>query len=218
MRALEISAAVLVIFVLAAGCAGPHAAQPVPPAEEVATTVAPPEEPQKALRSPDVIYVPTPTEVVKGMLTLAKAGPEDVLYDLGSGDGRIVIAAVRDFGVKRATGIDINPDRIREANANAIKANVADRTRFLNEDLFEADFRDATIITLYLLPTLNLRLLPKLLDELQPGTRIVSNDFDMGTWKAAETIYVDGRDVYLWTIPERGTPEFAAAMAATGRE
>lgn len=209
----------LLVLLISAGCAQPHAARAAAPAGEVSAAVptavpAAEQPPRKALRSPDVIYVPTPTEVVKGMLKLADAGPDDVLYDLGSGDGRIVIAAVRDFGVKRATGIDINPERIREANANAAAANVIDRVRFLNEDLFEADFRDATIITLYLLPSLNVRLLPKLLNELQPGTRIVSNDFDMGSWKAAETIYVDGRDVYFWTIPEKGTPEFAAAMAA----
>jgi precorrin-6B methylase 2 len=201
------SALILVVLVLSAGCAQPGIARA---AGEPGAA--------KELRSPDVIYVPTPTEVVAEMLRLANVGPNDVLYDLGSGDGRIVIAAVRDFGVKRATGIDINPERIREANANAAAAKVTDRVRFLNEDLFEADFRDATVVTLYLLPSLNLKLLPKLLSDLKPGTRIVSHDFDMGTWKAAESIYVDSRYVHFWTIPAKGTPEYAAALAASRRE
>jgi SAM-dependent methyltransferase len=207
MYVREISALLLLVLVLSAGCAQPRAAQAA--GEQTST---------KELRSPDVIYVPTPPAVVATMLRLVNAGPNDILYDLGSGDGRIVIAAVRDFGVKRATGIDINPDLIREANSRAAKANVTDRVRFINDDLFEADFRDATIVTLYLLPSLNLKLLPKLLNDLKPGTRIVSHDFDMGTWKPAEAVYVDGRYVHFWTIPAKGTPEFAAATAAVARD
>lgn len=167
----------------------------------------------KQLRSPDVVYVPTPPEVVDAMLKVANVRTGDVLYDLGSGDGRIVITAAQKFGV-RGTGIDINPERIAEANENAKKANVTDKVRFLNEDLFEAKFNDATVVTLYLLPSLNLKLLPKLLSDLKPGTRIVSHAFDMGTWKPEQTLNIDGRSVYFWTIPEKGTPAAAAAASA----
>jgi trans-aconitate methyltransferase len=155
------------------------------------------------LREPDVIYVPTPPAVVEAMLKVAKVGPGDVLYDLGSGDGRIPIAAVKDFGAARATGIDINPERIKEATANLKTAGVGDRVRFLNEDLFEANISDATVVTLYLLPSLNLKLQPKLMKELKPGTRIVSHAFDMGDWKPEQTLTVDGKMVYFWTIPKR---------------
>src|SRR5215218_9526184 len=125
------------------------------------------------LRSPDVPYVPTPQDVVEAMLKLGEVKKGDVLYDLGSGDGRIVVAAAKNFGV-RGTGIDINPERIAEANANAKTAGVTDRVRFLNQDLFEADIKDATVVTLYLLPSINLKLRPKLWRDLKPGTRIVS--------------------------------------------
>jgi cyclopropane fatty-acyl-phospholipid synthase-like methyltransferase len=155
----------------------------------------------KQLRSPDVVYVPTPAEVVTAMLKLAKVGKGDVVYDLGSGDGRIVIAAVKDFGAVRGVGIDINPTRIEEANANAKKSGVADRVRFLNQDLFETNLSEASVVTLYLLPSLNLKLMPKLKAELKPGTRIVSHSFDMGDWKPEQTVEVDGRNVYFWTIP-----------------
>jgi len=153
------------------------------------------------LRQPDVIYVPTPPEVVAAMLKVAKVGPGDVVYDLGSGDGRIVITAVKDFGAARGTGIDIDPTRIAEATKNAATAGVADRVRFLNQDLFETDFREATVVTLYLLPSLNLKLRPKLLAELKPGTRIVSHSFDMGDWKPEQSLDVLGRNVYFWTVP-----------------
>ena len=165
-------------------------------------------------RGPDVGYVPTPHRVVDAMLTVAKVGKGDVLYDLGSGDGRIPIAAARKYGIARGIGVEINPERIREANENRIKAGVGERVSFVNADLFEADFSDATVITLYLLPKLNLRLLPKLLKELKPGTRIVSHAFNMGTWKPEQRLEVDGRDVFFWTIPAPGTPSYDAAMAA----
>ena len=155
------------------------------------------------LRTPDVIFVPTPPEVVETMLKVAKVGKGDVIYDLGSGDGRIVIAAVKDFGAARGTGIDIDPQRIKEANENATKAGVTDRVRFLNQDLFETNLSDATVVTLYLLPSLNLKLRPKLMAELKPGTRIVSHAFDMGDWKPEQEIDVNGRRVYFWTIPKR---------------
>jgi precorrin-6B methylase 2 len=214
MRVRDTSALILLTLFVFAGCAQPHASAATAAGEGSAAA----QTSTRELRQPDVIYVPTSPEVVEAMLRVARTGPNDVVYDLGSGDGRIVIAAVRDFGVKRATGIDINPERIREANANAEAANVTDRVRFLNEDLFEADFRDATVVTLYLLPSLNLRLLPKMLNELKPGTRIVSNDFDMGSWTPAQTIDVGGRNVHFWTIPAKGTREFDAAMAAARRK
>ena len=122
--------------------------------------------PQKELRAPDVVFVPTPPDVVEAMLKVAKVGKGDVLYDLGSGDGRIPITAAQKYGIARGIGIDINPERIKEANENLRKARVADRVRFVNADLFESDLRDATVITLYLLPALNLKLLPKLLKEV----------------------------------------------------
>jgi ribosomal protein L11 methylase PrmA len=125
-----------------------------------------------------------------------------VLYDLGSGDGRIAITAAKRYGV-RATGIDIDPQRIQEANANAKKAGVTDLVKFRQEDLFKADFKDATVITLYLLPDLNVRLRPRLLEELKPGTRIVSHQFDMGTWKPDKKLESNGRTVYFWTIPAK---------------
>ena len=151
-------------------------------------------------RTPDVIYVPTPQEVVERMLEVAKVGKGDVLYDLGSGDGRIPVTAAKKFGI-RAVGIDIDPERIREANENAKKNGVDKLVKFRNEDLFRANFREATVVTLYLLPDLNVKLRPKLWRELKPGTRIVSHQFDMGDWKPEKTIDVDGRTIYFWTVP-----------------
>ena len=153
------------------------------------------------LRSPDVIYVPTPPEVVEAMLKLAKVGLNDVVYDLGSGDGRIPIAAVQMFKAKSAVGIDIDPQRIREANENLRKASVGDRVRFLNQDLFTTPIGEATVVTLYLLQSLNEKLMPKLQKELKPGSRIVSQSFSMGAqWPADEAMQVEGRSVYLWII------------------
>jgi ribosomal protein L11 methylase PrmA len=151
-------------------------------------------------RTPDVIFVPTPQEVVDAMLKLANVGPRDVIYDLGSGDGRIPITAAKTVGA-RGVGIDIDPQRIREANENARSAGVADKVKFLNQDLFTTDISEATVVTLYLLPSLNLKLLPKLNRELKPGTRVVSHAFDMGTAKPQETLNINGRTVYYWTIP-----------------
>lgn len=168
----------------------------------------------KQLRSPDVVYVPTPYDAVDAMLKVAKVGKTDVVYDLGSGDGRIPIMAVQKYNAARAVGIDINPERITEAEANLKAAGVGDRVRFLNEDLFEANISEATVVTLYLLPSLNLKLLPKLLAELKPGTRIVSHAFDMGSWKPQQTVKTNGSTVYFWTIPAKGTPEYNAAAKA----
>lgn len=153
-------------------------------------------------RAPDVPYVPTPQAVVDRMLQIAKVNSNDVVYDLGSGDGRIPITAVRQFKAQRAVGIDINPERVSEANQNAQQANVTDRVQFRQQDLFQTDLRDATVVTLYLLPEVNLRLRPKLLSELRPGTRIVSHAFDMGDWKPEQVENVDGRTIYYWTVPQ----------------
>ncbi len=181
-----------------------QAQQPTAPSSSSApASGTPATQTTKQLRQPDVVYVPTPHEVVEAMLKVADVRKGDVLYDLGSGDGRIVITAAQKYGITRGTGIDINPERIAEANANAKAAGVADRVRFLNEDLFEADFSDATVIALYLLPQLNLKLRPKLL-QLKPGTRIVSHAFDIGDWKPEKTLDVGGRTVYFWTIPAKG--------------
>ena len=151
------------------------------------------------LREPDVIYVPTPQEVVDAMLALAAVTSTDVVYDLGSGDGRIPITAAQKYGA-RAVGIDINPQRIKEANENLAKANVGDKVKFLNQDLFETDITEATVVTLYLLPSLNLKLMPTL-KALRKGTRIVSHSFDMGTeWPPEKTEEVNGRKIYYWTI------------------
>lgn len=153
----------------------------------------------------DVPFVPTPPEVVDEMLRLAGLKAGDVLYDLGCGDGRIVIAAAKKYGVK-ALGIDIDPVRIKESNENAALAGLEGKVRFIQQDLFEADFRDATVVTMYLLTSVNLRLRPKLLAELRPGTRLVSHSFDMGEWKPdktslVETSYGDSRDVHFWIVP-----------------
>ena len=128
---------------------------------------------QDVQRQPDVPYVPTPEDVVEAMLKLANVTKNDVVYDLGCGDGRIVITAAQKYGA-RGVGVDINPERIQDSNANAKKAGVTDRVKFVQQDLFETDFREATVVMLYLLPDVNLRLRPKLLSELKPGTRIVS--------------------------------------------
>jgi len=151
---------------------------------------------------PDVIYVPTPYEVVDEMLKLANVKKGDVLYDLGSGDGRIPVTAAKKFGI-RAVGVDIDPQRIEEARENAKKNGVAKLVEFRNEDLFRTRFSEATVVTLYLLPDLNVKLRPRLLAELKPGTRIVSHQFDMGTWKPDRKVELNGRTIYLWTIPPR---------------
>jgi precorrin-6B methylase 2 len=179
-----------------------------------AAQIAAAQAPQKELRAPDVVFVPTPDDVVDAMLKVAKVGKGDVLYDLGSGDGRIPITAARKYGIARGIGIDINPERVKEANENLAKAGVGNRVRFINADLFESNLGEATVVTLYLLPALNLKLLPKLLKELKPGTRIVSHAFDMGTWKPEQKLDVGLRSVYFWTIPAPGTPSYKEAMAA----
>ncbi|MEW5791168.1 MAG: SAM-dependent methyltransferase [Pseudomonadota bacterium] len=151
----------------------------------------------------DVPFVPSPEDVVDRMLQLAGVRKGDVVYDLGSGDGRIVIAAAKKYGA-RGVGVDIDPERIEEARENARKAGVADRVKFVQQDLFDADIHEATVVTLYLLPNVNQRLRPKLLRELKPGTRVVSHSFDMGDWKPVRTVEMDGRTLYYWVVPPRG--------------
>jgi len=151
------------------------------------------------LRTPDVIYVPTPQPVVDAMLEMAKVTGTDVVYDLGCGDGRIPITAAQKYGA-RGVGIDIDPRRIFEANENAKAAGVTDKVTFLNQDLFTSDFSEATVVTLYLLPSLNEKLIPQL-KKLKPGTRIVSHAFSMGdTWPPEATREVNGKTIYFWTI------------------
>lgn len=152
-------------------------------------------------RGPDVIYVPTPDTVVEAMLKAAGVTRGDVVYDLGCGDGRIVVTAARRFGA-RGVGIDIDPQRIVEANENVRRSGVGRLVEIRQADLFQTDFREASVVTLYLLPELNRKLKPKLLAELRPGSRIVSHAFDMGPdWPPERTISVDGRSVYLWRVP-----------------
>jgi SAM-dependent methyltransferase len=161
-------------------------------------------------RQLDVPYVPTTDEAVTAMLKLADIKSADVVYDLGCGDGRIVIAAAQKFGA-RGVGVDIDPARIRQAKENARKAGVEKRVRFEENDLFKTDIHEASVVTLFLLNSVNLKLRPKLLRELKPGTRVVSNTFDMGDWKPDKELAVDGPDdgtslsqyLYLWTVPER---------------
>jgi protein-L-isoaspartate O-methyltransferase len=169
---------------------------------------AQPAEPQS--RQPDVHFVPTPDSVVEAMLKLANVQKTDVVYDLGCGDGRTVIRAADQFGA-RAVGIDIDPERIEESKENARKAGVEDRVAFRNEDLFEADISEATVVTLYLLNKLNLKLRPKLWKELKPGTRIVSHAFSMGDWEPEKKIQADGRTIYLWIIRDEGVALQAGA-------
>ena len=155
-----------------------------------------------ALRGPDVIFVPTPGEIVDTMLKMAAVTKKDTVYDLGCGDGRIVITAAQRYGA-RGVGIDIDPDRVTEATENVRKAGVADRVRIVRGDLFEADISAATVVTLYLLTDLNLKLRPKLLRDLSPGTRVVSHAFSMGDWTPERTAEIAGTTVYLWRIPSR---------------
>jgi hypothetical protein len=170
-----------------------------------ASAIEPSFAPTQALtpESLDVPYVPTPQAVVDKMLDMAKVTGEDYLIDLGSGDGRIPIAAAKRFGTK-GMGVEIDPVRVQEAKTNAVNARVADKVEFRKQDLFETDLSQATVLTMYLLPRVNLQLRPRILNKLKPGTRVVSHSFDMGDWKPDQKIIVDGRPIYLWIVPERG--------------
>jgi len=173
------------------------------------STAAGQQGPPPARQAPEVPYLPTTQPAVEAMLKLAKVTKDDVVYDLGCGDGRIVIAAAKLYGA-HGVGIDIDPQRIREANENAKKAGVENLVRFEENDLFKANIRDASVVTLFLLTSVNARLRPKLLSELRVGTRVVSNTFDMGDWKPEQEFTVDTGDdgyfskkLYLWKIPLR---------------
>ncbi|HKY02082.1 MAG TPA: class I SAM-dependent methyltransferase [Burkholderiales bacterium] len=151
----------------------------------------------------EVDFVATPNEIVDAMLQLANVKQRDVVYDLGCGDGRIVIAAAKKFGA-RGVGIDIDPDRIKEANENARKAGVADRVRFVEGDLFEADFRDATVVALFLKWNYNRKLRPRLWAQLKPGTPVVSHEHDFGSdWPPAKQVVIAGKTVYLYVVPAK---------------
>jgi SAM-dependent methyltransferase len=157
---------------------------------------------QQPKRTPDIHFVPTPDEVVEAMLRLAEVGANDVVYDLGSGDGRIPITAARRFGA-RGVGIDLDPELVAQATRSAQEAGVADRVRFVEGDIFESDISPATVVTLYLLTSINERLRPKLQKELRPGTRIVSHQFRMGDWDPEREIVIDFRPLFLWRVPKR---------------
>jgi SAM-dependent methyltransferase len=194
---LRLAKALLIVLVLGLGTAS---AAPAPDGQAASAPAQ--------LRTPDVIYVPTRQTVVDAMLKVASVKAGDVVYDLGCGDGRIPVSAAK-LGA-RAVCVDIDPKRIAEANENVKKNAVGDRVRVLHQDLFATDLSEASVVTLYLLPSLNLKLRPTLWKTLKPGTRIVSHDFDMGDWKAEQTLNVDGATVYYWTI----TPDLAKKAAA----
>ena len=196
----RLTKALLVVLVFGFGTASPNL---VFAGQAVAT---PP--PQPGLRQPDVIYVPTRQTVVDAMLKVAGVKAGDVVYDLGCGDGRIPVSAAK-LGAT-AVCVDIDPKRAAEANENVKKNGVGDRVKVLNQDLFTTDLSGATVVTLYLLPSLNLKLRPTLWRTLKPGTRIVSHDFDMGDWKPEQTLNVDGASIFYWTI----TPDLAKKAAA----
>jgi hypothetical protein len=172
-----------------------------------------------------VPYVPTPQNVVERMLEVAKVGPQDYVIDLGSGDGRIVVTAARKYGA-RGFGVDLNPTRISEANENARSAQVSDKVQFYQRDLFETDLSQATVVTMYLLPRVNIELKPKLL-ELKPGTRVVSHDFSMGDWKPEHHEQLDARDkyggsggrsdIYLWIIPAKVAGKWLSQLTVRGK-
>jgi SAM-dependent methyltransferase len=189
MRTLRLLTLAAVAITLVAGCASSQSAATAPP------RLAP---------KLDVAWVPTPPEVIEAMLNAANVGPKDLVYDLGCGEGEIVIAAARRGA--RAVGVDLDPERIANARKNAAAAGVANRVTFVEQDLFKTDVRPATVVTLYLLPELNERLRPKLLSDLRPGTPVVSHDFGMGSWEPERTIEVPlarPHRVYLWRIPAR---------------
>jgi SAM-dependent methyltransferase len=191
MKTQPLLIAWLVALTLLAGCA----AAPL-------TASAPAVETPPKL---DVVWVPSPPEVIEVMLQLANVGPSDLVYDLGCGEGEILIEAARRYGA-RGVGVDLDPVRIKNARINAEKAGVADRITFIQQDLFTTDIRPATVVTLYLLPELNERLRPTLLRDLRPGTPIVSHDFAMGDWKPEKVVEVEIRRthrVFLWRVPPR---------------
>lgn len=192
-------------FLLAAGLAGLGALSLASPHLGAQSTASPPQygdsiyQPQVAQPGKDVIWVPTPDDVVARMLTMAQVGPTDFVADLGAGDGKIAIMAARRFGA-RAMGVEFNPDMAKLAERNAQRAGVTERVRFVNGDIFQTDFSQATVVTLFLLPHLNIKLRPTLL-TMKPGTRVVSHAFTMDDWQPDDRTNIDGRVAYLWIIP-----------------
>lgn len=168
----------------------------------VLTLAAAPASAQDTAPRLDVPYVPTPEVVVDRMLAMAGVGKGDFVIDLGSGDGRIPVTAAKRFGVK-ALGVDLNPQRIQEANENAVREGVTDLVEFRQQNLFETDIRPATVLTMYLLSRVNLDLRPRILSDLRPGTRVVSHAFNMGEWQPDEEASVEGRRVYKWIVPAK---------------
>ena len=158
-----------------------------------------PYEPQVGQAGKDVIWVPTPDEIVERMLRMAQVTPNDYVVDLGAGDGKIAIMAAKKFGAK-SLGIEFNPEFAKFAQSNVEKAGVADKSRVQQGDIFATDFKAATVVTMYLLPALNLKLRPTIL-TMRPGTRVVSHSFTMDDWEADETSSVDGRRAYFWVVP-----------------
>ena len=190
---------------LAAALIAPGAAAPAAAAQEA-------QEPVKK----DVPYVPTPQELVDRMLEMAKVTDKDVVYDLGCGDGRMVVTAAKKYGA-RGVGVDIDPERIAESNDNAKQAGVTDKVKFIKGDLFQMDFGDATVLTLYLLPSVNEKLRPKIL-KLKPGTRVVSHAFSMGDWEPDDQDTVEGRTAYFWTVPADVKGTWVATVKDGGQE
>jgi precorrin-6B methylase 2 len=191
----------LLVALAIVGIVAPASAQSPAPAPPATTPVNPDDADVKpGTAGKDVIFLPTPPEVVSAMLDLAKVTASDVVYDLGSGDGRTPIAAAKEHGA-RGVGVEFNPKLVALSRQNAEKAGVADRVRFINADLFETDLSEASVVTLYLLGSLNQRLLPKLQRELKPGSRIVSHAFTMGDlWKPDAERTVNGKTIYLWIV------------------
>jgi len=160
----------------------------------IATTAA-----AAAAQTPDIHYVPTSSGVADAMLKLAQVTANDVVYDLGSGDGRIVIAAAKKYGAS-GVGVEVDAELVKEARKNAMKAGVSDRVRFVQGDLFKTDLSPATVVTLYLSNSINMRLRSLLQQQLKPGSRVVSHRFEMGDWKPDATVRLGGTSVHLWTI------------------
>jgi precorrin-6B methylase 2 len=199
----------LVVILSLAGLVAPVSAQapattaPATSPANGAPSAINPDDPDVRPGTPgkDVIFLPTPQDVVSAMLDLAKVTDKDIVYDLGSGDGRTPITAAKEHGA-RGVGVEFNPKLVALSRQNAEQAGVADRVKFINADLFQTDISEATVVTLYLLSSLNQRLLPKLQSELKPGTRIVSHAFSMGDeWKPDAERTVNGKTIYLWTVP-----------------
>lgn len=175
----------------------------------------------------EVPYIQTPSNVVDAMLSIANVGATDYVVDLGSGDGRIVIAAAKRYRA-RGLGIDYDPTLIAESRANAARAGVSDRVGFLQKDIFVADFRDATVVTMYLLPEVNLEIRPRVLFELRPGTRVVSHDWDMGDWEPDRRLVVAAPEkivglrkestIYLWVVPARVAGYWRGTLTGPGGE